>query len=70
MATASDLFNKVDYEGDEGITWFKPEEFKDPGLSQRLKLALSSYEDFQHDFRELMDFVENLMDNEERNSTT
>ena len=70
MATASDLLAKIDNEGDEGITWFKPEDFDDPGIAQRLDIARSSYEDFQDDLHELLDYLENVVENEERNSTT
>ena len=64
MATAQDLFNKVDWEGDEGIKWFKPEDFDDPKLSELLDLALGSYADFEDDFRSLMDYVDTVLEEE------
>lgn len=63
------LLVKIDNEGYEGITWFKPEEFDDPKVSTLLDQALGSFEDFKLDFSDLMNYVEEKLDEEHPTDT-
>lgn len=61
VVTALDLYRKVDYEGDDGLTWFEGDTFEDPQLQEKFDLALSSYDNFQNDMNDLMNYVEEVM---------
>lgn len=66
MATAFDLYHKLDHEGNAGLTWFKDEDFDDdPELQRLFGDAFSSYIDLEDDVAALYNYIESKVNNDE-----